>query len=130
MTSGWIAVDLDGTMAHYNSGDGVAKIGAPIMVMVNRVRRWISEGREVRIFTARVAQGEVHEIAHQRRMIEDWSERIVGKRLVVTCIKDFQMDELYDDRCVAVEPNTGKLLSPSRRGLDERPALHKPAFTL
>jgi len=53
MSNGWIGVDLDGTLAvHMGVWDG--SIGPPIYPMVDRVRRWIKEGREVRIITARV----------------------------------------------------------------------------
>lgn len=47
----WIAVDFDGTLAH---GHDIYKPGAPIALMVDRVKTWLAAGREVRIFTARV----------------------------------------------------------------------------
>lgn len=49
---GWIGVDLDGTLAGSGTGQG-ARIGKPVGPMMRRVRRWLSEGREVRIFTPR-----------------------------------------------------------------------------
>jgi len=51
--SGWIGVDLDGTLATYGGWKGPDDIGAPVPAMMKRVKRWIGEGREVRIFTAR-----------------------------------------------------------------------------
>ena len=49
----WIGVDLDGTLAEYHGwNDG--KIGEPIQLMVERVKRWLAEGKSVRIMTARV----------------------------------------------------------------------------
>ena len=54
MSRGWIGVDLDGTLAEYNGWQGPANIGAPIPAMVERVKAWLEEGRDVRIFTARV----------------------------------------------------------------------------
>lgn len=102
-TRGWIGVDLDGTLAHYGGWDD-GKIGAPIKLMVERVQKWITDGWEVRVFTARVAvpQAGVH------AAIEAWCVEHIGIALPVTCQKDFAMVELWDDRCVQVIPNTGK----------------------
>lgn len=52
---GWIGVDLDGTLAHYDEWRGVSHVGEPVPLMLERVRRWLGEGREVRILTARVS---------------------------------------------------------------------------
>lgn len=56
---GWIGVDLDGTLAHYDGWKGPEHIGAPIPAMVERVKAWLAEGKEVRISTARADGGEV-----------------------------------------------------------------------
>jgi hypothetical protein len=53
-SNGWIGVDLDGTLAHYDGWKGADHIGAPIPAMVERVKGWLTEGKTVRIFTARV----------------------------------------------------------------------------
>ena len=117
MSHGWIAVDLDGTLAHYDGWQGHDHIGAPIPAMVERVKGWLAAGYEVRIFTARVA---IHpneppdRIRFYVRWIEDWCEEHVGARLPVTNVKDFGMVELFDDRAVTVEQNTGRLLAPSQ----------------
>lgn len=134
--TGWIGVDLDNTLAHY-SGD-VSTIGAPIEPMAERVRQWIREGRDVRIFTARVAPlfmrvelhpsypsaivhygrtgqlgertAELHRFAlEQERLIQNWCEFHLGKRLPVTAVKDMMLVEFWDDRAVAVEPGTGRI---------------------
>jgi hypothetical protein len=114
--SGWIAVDLDGTLAHYLGWNG-GEIGRPIDLMAERVRRWISEGKDVRIFTARVAEtGLRNQVGGaddktfadaQREVIQAWCELHFGKRLPVTATKDFGMIELWDDRCVQIVQNTG-----------------------
>lgn len=116
-SKGWIGVDLDGTAAIYNHGDGIAGIGAPIPKMIERIRTWIAQGIEVRIVTARVAScnqtnegGIVDNPAFaeaQRKMIEEWTVVHIGKRLRVTAQKDFQMVQLWDDRAVQVISNTG-----------------------
>lgn len=100
---GWIGVDLDGTLAHYDGWQGVYHIGAPVPAMLARVKNWIAEGREVRIFTARVHGGE----PEVRATIESWCAEHIGVALPVTNLKDYQMVELWDDRAVQVIPNTG-----------------------
>lgn len=107
----WIGVDLDGTLAHYEHYTGPADIGAPIPAMVERVKKWLAEGKEVRIFTARVWAGKSKNDAEEaRRAIEAWTKEHLGRVLPITSEKDFGMVELYDDRCRQVETNTGKLL--------------------
>lgn len=103
--SGWIGVDLDGTLAHYDEWRGVEHIGAPIEPMVARVKAWLAEGRDVRIFTARVAGNDHREALPH---IQEWCWRHLGEVLLVTNAKDFGMVELWDDRCVQVESNTGR----------------------
>ncbi len=109
MTSnrGWIGVDLDGTLAEYH-GWHEAHIGKPVPLMVERVRRWLAEGIDVRVFTARVGNGSATDNVGVVRLIQDWTLAHIGRRLQVTCRKDFGMVELWADRCVQVEPNTGR----------------------
>lgn len=117
--TGWYGIDLDGTLAYYSTWDG-GSIGAPIPTMVNRVKAWLAEGREVRIFTARVAEsglkndvGGVDDkkfVKAQRELIQAWCELHIGQKLAVTATKDFGMVCLYDDRRVRVETNTGRLI--------------------
>lgn len=52
--SGWIGVDFDGTLAKYGKYVSPTHCGEPVPAMVARVKRWLADGREVRIFTARV----------------------------------------------------------------------------
>lgn len=116
--SGWIGVDLDGTLAVYNGwNDG--RIGEPVPLMAQRVKDWLAEGVKVKIMTARVSitggfslESNAHadqEFAdEQRKLIQDWTEKHFGQRLEVTCMKDFTMIQLWDDRCVQVELNTGR----------------------
>jgi hypothetical protein len=109
--SGWIGVDLDGTLARYDGFKGLNHIGEPIQPMVDRVTRWLALGREVRIMTARVSQSiyrpRSEDVFRTVCAIEDWCEQHLGQRLKVTCIKDFEMVELWDDRAVQVIENTG-----------------------
>jgi hypothetical protein len=52
---GWIGVDLDGTLAQYGKWAGIYYIGKPIPLMMARVKKWLAQGKDIRIFTARVA---------------------------------------------------------------------------
>lgn len=105
--SGWIGVDLDGTLAKYDGWKGIDHIGDPIGPMLARINRWLNEGREVRIFTARVAVPD-NELVSVVSYIHNWCEKHGLPRLPVTNKKDFGMVELWDDRCVQVVPNTGR----------------------
>lgn len=98
---GWIGVDLDGTLAVYDGWRGEDHIGEPIQPMVDLVIEWVAAGVDVRIFTARAATNDI-------KPINDWCQEHIGKVLPVTCVKDYGMVELWDDRCVQVIPNTGR----------------------
>lgn len=105
---GWIAFDLDGTLAAYHGWKGVDHVGEPIRPMVERLRAYRAEGWEVRILTARVADPAEAEVA--QAVIERWCLRHVGEALPVTCVKDRGLVRLYDDRAVEVGFNTGRLV--------------------
>jgi hypothetical protein len=123
MSKGWIGVDLDGTLAFYDHWRGPEHIGEPIAPMVERVKRWLSEGKDVRIFTARVDGGTValsmgnsdgdqcRNVLEVARHIQLWCEKNLGQVLQITCRKDYGMIELWDDRCVQVIPNTGRTIA-------------------
>jgi hypothetical protein len=102
--SPWIGVDLDGTLARdVGRGQGDKdKIGMPIKPMVDRVKRWIADGKTVKIFTARAAS------ATQVVAIKQWLARHGMPDLEVTNVKDMLMIALWDDRCVQVMTNLGE----------------------
>lgn len=99
----WIGVDLDGTLAEYHGWKGIHHIGRPITPMVERVQRWIGEGKTVKIFTARACEGTA-----ATEFIHTWLEKQGLPKLEVTNVKDFGMTELWDDRCVSIATNTGQ----------------------
>ena len=114
---GWIAVDLDGTLAFYDEWRGIDHVGPPITPMVERVKTWIAEGADVRIFTARVHPNQsTTNIQKARYWIEKWCIEHLGKKLAITNEKDFGMIALYDDRCVQVEHNTGRPIVSAKGG--------------
>ncbi len=139
---GWIGVDFDGTLAHYDGWKGAAHCGEPIAPMVERVKRWLDAGWEVRIFTARVFPfyrpilpreslmtrladddfdrvefNRAQEAAQAATAIREWCEKHIGLQLPITCVKDYAMAELWDDRAVQVRANTGEPVGESTRGL-------------
>lgn len=107
-TRGWIGVDLDRTLAHYDHYRGPFHIGVPIKPMVDRVKQWIAEGKDVRVFTARVAHDpSVVDLNAVVIGIRQWTLDHIGKELPVTCIKDMHCVEIWDDRAVSVLSNNG-----------------------
>jgi len=101
MNNGWIGVDLDGTLAHYDGWKGPEHIGEPIPVMLERVKKTIASGITVKIFTARCC------VPEQVSFVKAWLSKQGLGDLEVTNVKDFGMIELWDDRCVSIETNTG-----------------------
>lgn len=114
---GWIAVDLDGTLAEYHGWPADGSIGKPIPLMVERVKGWVAEGKDVRIFTARIWPLGTDEawgierraqVEKQVALITEWCQQHVGQSLPVTCVKDHKMIQLWDDRAIQMLPNTGQ----------------------
>lgn len=94
---GWVGVDLDGTLAEWDHFRGEDHVGKPIEPMVKRVRKWIAEGKDVRLFTAR----------KPHPAIRRWMKDHLGKILPITNVKDRFMQACYDDRAVQVKRNEG-----------------------
>lgn len=115
---GWIGVDLDGTLAYYERWPGNDTIiGAPVKPMVDRVKIWLDKGLDVRIFTARAfALYTGDPLPHVIKAIDEWCVKHIGTAMQITNCKDSLMIELWDDRCIAVEPNTGRVMGASREG--------------
>jgi hypothetical protein len=125
-STGWIGVDFDGVLAEDAVGCGTfPALGPPIQRMIDRVRGWLDEGKDVRIVTARVhpplsvedaaLYGKTVDewVPYQRGLIEHFCLTYFGVPLPVTCAKDYQMIELWDDRCIQMETNTGRLMLES-----------------
>lgn len=103
--TGWYGVDLDGTLAHYDGWVSHDHIGHPIQPMVDLVKEWLAEGKEVRIFTARMSNHSL--FLDCLSPINRWCDEHIGQTLEVTNVKDTRMLELWDDRAIQVVTNTG-----------------------
>lgn len=116
--AGWIGVDFDGTLCRDDMGTW-PEPGEPVPVMLERVRRWLEQGQEVRIVTARASSSNGLRAFHVRT-IKEWCVKHLGRELDVTAEKDFGMIELWDDRAVQVVKNDGTSLVEilSAYGLD------------
>lgn len=97
----WIGVDLDGTLAKYDGYKGPHDIGEPIPEMVERIKKWLAEGRTVKIFTARAC------IPSHIPPVQEYILKHIGVPLEVTNVKDYAMAEIWDDRAVRVQFNKG-----------------------
>ena len=102
-----IAVDFDGTLStnyvrhgeHYDP----SWVGEPIVKMINRVKRWLADGDEVEIFTARVhPKNGLFEIKLAEKAINGFCLEQFGRVLPITCMKDPEFKEFWDDRAVRV----------------------------
>ena len=96
----FIGVDFDCTLATYTKWTGPEDMGEPIKPMVDRVKTWVKEGKDVRIFSAR---GKDSYPAMRR-----WMTKHLGVVLPITNIKEPAMYAFYDDKAIAMERNTGE----------------------
>lgn len=130
---GWIGVDFDGTLAQ---GHNIHKPGPPIRQMLERVKGWLAEGKDVRIFTARVGPAtdeeclaalceipgwkQVHPdplvewVAYQIHLLEAWCREHLGQTLPITATKDLHTVEIWDDLARQVITNTGRTMEEER----------------
>lgn len=112
---GWIGVDWDRTMVEYHTnpqGYNALDHGDFLWPMVNRVKNWLAEGREVRIFTARVSGFDDTEESREKlaAVVDSIHAKLAEvdiPKLDVTCIKDYKCDQIWDDIAVSMRPNTG-----------------------
>ena len=115
----WFGFDLDGCLAYSDGQWNEGRIGPPIERTMARLKRYLDMGREVRVFTARVAHGGGYSSVsgrtagpafaeEQRALIEGWCLEHIGRVLPVTAEKDANCAELHDDIAVQLVPNTGQ----------------------
>lgn len=101
----WVGVDLDGVLAFHPSRqwNGYDWIGKPITPMIRRVKRWLREGKTIKIFTSRVEGGSTAITA-----IHKWLESQGLPKLEVTNVKDSGLSEIWDDLAIRVKFNKGQ----------------------
>jgi len=100
----WTGVDLDGTLAYYDSRSSIDEIGQPVPAMLHLVKKMLNNGIRIKIFTARAQDPD------QLGIIRRWMKNNGLPELEITNVKDYSMQRLYDDRCIQVERNTGRLI--------------------
>lgn len=110
-----IAVDLDGTLAKHSPGKfDRSVIGDPVPRMLSRVKRWLKDGEEVKIFTARAADPK------NIPPVRKWLKAHGLSGCAITNEKTPDIEELWDDRAVGVERDTGKVKSAGGFGTARR----------
>ncbi|RTL01287.1 MAG: hypothetical protein EKK57_05060 [Proteobacteria bacterium] len=106
-----IALDFDKTLSQYESSWKARKVGTPIQPMVENVKRWLSKGYKVSIFTARVATMDSIELYSQREMITNFLKDAGLPELPITAQKLKSFTHFIDDKAFHVVPNTGEILN-------------------
>ena len=107
----WIGFDLDGTLAKYDGWKGIEHIGEPVDTMVIIAKMLHRIGKKIKVITARVAPRDDGEGGDKaKKYVEAWCKKNLGFVPEITYEKDASMAALFDDRAVAVEQNTGKVL--------------------
>lgn len=104
----WIGVDVDSTLCEYTTWkEQGTTIGRPVPAMVARIRRWLAAGvYDVKLFTARACEANWNR-EEDFRVITDLCTKLFGRPLEITCTKDFACCQIWDDRAVTVQANTG-----------------------
>ena len=93
-------------VALLNTMDGKALglLEKPVPAMLFRVKDMLSQGKKIKIFTARAAD------PFDVKAIHQWLSDNGLPNLEITNIKDHKMIELFDDRVKHVQLNTGKII--------------------
>lgn len=116
-----IAVDLDGTLVHYDGWKGIDHIGPVIPEIANAMERAQREGAEVHLFTARVSDPDDAAQAHQ--IINTWALQNGFHFESITAVKQKFFTEFWDDRAIQVIKNAGMFVlseSTDDIALDDR----------
>jgi len=113
-TPGSIAVDLDRTIAQFDTYKGASVIGAPIPEEVEHVKQLLSEGKDVWIYTARAKDPEAIPA------IKAWTRKNIGEELPITNIKFPEFGVFIDDRAqLPVQMQKGGQDASSQRESEE-----------
>jgi hypothetical protein len=104
-----LAVDLDGTLAHFDYWRGVDHIGEPVRDMLTKVEEWHKAGHQVWIYTARLSD-EHGDYKKCFTTIVAWCRKHLSFVPNCTGTKWGFFDYFFDDRACHVEKNTGKII--------------------
>ncbi len=75
MAGKWL-VDFDGTLVKYGKWVSCEHIGEPIQPMIDRVKMWLKQGREVQIFTARAEEGDTFDKGYSAGFTSGYAEAL------------------------------------------------------
>lgn len=108
----WIGVDFDGTLAEHPKGEFKEKDLKPIGPMVSRVKRWLKDGKDVHILTARASRESFSKkkVKKQTKIIQKWCKRYLGRKLPVTAEKNQALAAIYDNIAYHVVKDTGRVV--------------------
>lgn len=108
----WIGVDFDGTLAEHPKGEFKKKDLKPIAPMVSRVKRWMKDGKDVHILTARVSPESFSKkkVKKQRKVIRKWCKKHLGRKLPVTSEKNQALSAIYDNIAYHVVKDKGHVV--------------------
>ena len=104
-----IFVDLDNTLAEYYDGMDIFEIGSPIESSIKKVRKWILDGHEVVIFTARLSlflsetNSGFTKLPGYDKMVDTinkWCLKNIKETFYVTCVKWHIADMFVDDKFI------------------------------
>lgn len=107
----WVAVELDGCLAHYDGWKGHEHIGEPIQEMVFKIKRLLFMKIGVRVLTHRVGPRPDDEAGLGARasycLITEWCVKHLGEPLPVTNCIDVACVEILAAHAKEVVANTG-----------------------
>ena len=100
------AFDLDGTIAEYNGWDKADghRIGNPIPAIIKVIKDLRAKGERCVIFSARAT------VPEARSYIEAYCLEHIGEILPMQNTKTLDIVQIWDDRAISVQHNTGKWL--------------------
>lgn len=111
----YFLVDFNGTLAHHEKGakvidgDGEPILGAPIKRMVERVKRLIASGMEVRIQCGTVGEGGKNG-EKMSAAIREWCKKHLDQECAVTGTITPKCLGVWNDKARGVIRNTGRFV--------------------
>lgn len=101
-----VAFDFDKSLAFHEADHPADWTGEPILPMVVTLFSCLGAGYDVVIHTARV-NPENPDASIAEAAIKAWCVKYLGREFPVTCMKSRRMIAFFDDKAIAVIPNTG-----------------------